>query len=140
MAELTEAEIRANDIAEMRLNVGDRPTAETDRLFSDADMGIFLDREGCDVNRATARALRVIAGNMVMVLKKIERDGLRTDGAAVSAELRKLADEFDSMSMPAHEILRTDEDVARHEADERDALWQRYRDRELGRRYGGYLE
>ena len=108
-----EAVQRASDIAEIRLNVGDRPATESDRLFSDADLAVFLDREECDVNRATARTLRVIAGNYAMVLKKIDRDGLKTDGPAVAAELRQLADEFDAMSAPVHEILRTDADVAR---------------------------
>ena len=140
MAELTEAEIRANNIAAVRLNIGDRPTLESDRLFSDADVGIFLEMEGDDTDRATARALRVIAGNMVMVLKKIERDGLRTDGPAVAAELRRQAEEYDAMSVETSQVLRTDEDVARADADERDETYVRYRERELDRRYGGFLE
>ena len=133
-----EAVQRASDIAEIRLNVGDRPATESDRLFSDADLGVFLDREECDVNRATARTLRVIAGNYAMVLKKIDRDGLKTDGPAVAAELRQLADEFDAMSAPVHEILRTDADVARQETDDRDEIWTRWRERDLDRRYGAY--
>ena len=138
MSELTEQQIRTNNIAEMRLNIGDRPAAATDRLFSDADLGVFLDREVNEVNRATARALRVMAGNYVMVLKKIERDGLRTDGTAMSAELRQLADEFDAMAQSPHEILRTEDDVDRHEANERAELFDRYRERNLDRRYGGF--
>ena len=136
--ELTEEEIRANNIAEIRLNIGDRPTAETDRLFSDADLGVFLARENDDTDLATARALRQIAGNAVMVLKLIKRDGLETNGPAMSAELRKVADEFEAMAVSGHEILRTEEDAARHEADERDELWTRYRERDLDRRYGGF--
>ena len=135
---LTPDEQLAADIAELRLNVGDRPQQDTDRLFSDADLGVFLAREDGDVNRATARALRVIAGNMAMVLKVIERDELRTDGAAVSAELRQLADSFDEMSAQPHTILRSEEDVARQAANEREERWQRYRERRLDWRYGGY--
>lgn len=136
--DLTPDEQRLKEIAELRLNIGDRPQLETDRLFSDEDLNVFLTREDGDVNRATARALRVIAGNMAMVLKVIERDELRTDGAAVSAELRQLADSFDEMSAQPHTILRSEEDIARQQANEREERWQRYRERRLNRRYGGY--
>ena len=135
--ELTEEQILENNIAEIRLNIGDRPAEETDRLFSDADLGVFLARED-DTDLATARALRQIAGSAVMVLKMIKRVGLEVNGPAMSAELRKLADDFEAMAVSGHEILRTEEDAARHEADERDELWTRYRERGLDRRYGGF--
>jgi len=63
-------------------------------IFDDAEIAVFLRVEGNNELRAAALALTTIAGNQAMVLKVIQEQGLQTDGAKLSAELRALADKF----------------------------------------------
>lgn len=62
----------------------------TDFLFTDKEIeAIMALREGIQV--AAASLLRIIAGNETQVSKRITFLELRTDGPAVSKELRELA-------------------------------------------------
>lgn len=58
-----------------------------DPLFSDEELADWLLTEG-HVKLAAAQALDTIGSSEVLTLKVMERQGLRTDGAKVSAELR----------------------------------------------------
>lgn len=83
----------------VRLNITDIATTPADRLFDDAQLTAFLTMSGENVNRASARALRVIAASEVLVGKVIRTQaGTSTDGAKVSAELRALAAVYDAQA------------------------------------------
>lgn len=75
----------------VRLNITDTADAPTDRLFTDEQLTAFLTQAGENINRASAKALLVIAASEVLLGKKIRTQDLSTDGPAVSAELRALA-------------------------------------------------
>ena len=49
-----------------------------------------------DTRRAGARALRIMAASEVLISKVIKTQDLSTDGRAVSAELRALAEQLDA--------------------------------------------
>lgn len=57
-----------------------------------------------DTRRAGARALRVMAASEVLISKVIETQDLSTDGRAVSAELRALADQLDAEAVEADAV------------------------------------
>lgn len=83
----------------VRLNITDIAANPADRLFDDAQLTAFLTMSGENVNRASARALRVIAASEVLVGKVIRTQaGTSTDGAKVSAELRALAAVYDGQA------------------------------------------
>lgn len=72
-------------------------TADLDpgaQVMSDAQLQGFLALYGGNYKRAAARALRTIAASEVLLAKKITTQDLSTDGPAVSAELRALADDL----------------------------------------------
>lgn len=72
-------------------------TADLDpgaQVMSDARLQGFLALYGGNYKRAAARALRTIAASEVLLAKKITTQDLSTDGPAVSAELRALADDL----------------------------------------------
>ncbi|MEO9246462.1 hypothetical protein ABDK96_02060 [Citricoccus nitrophenolicus] len=77
----------------VRLNITDLD--ENAPLLSDDMITGLLVASDENVNRATARALRIIATSEVLVAKKIRTQDLSSDGPAVSAELRAQADEYD---------------------------------------------
>lgn len=83
----------------VRLNITDVADNPADRLFTDDQLTAFLTMSGENVNRASARALRVIAASEVLVGKVIRTQaGTSTDGAKVSAELRALADTYETQA------------------------------------------
>ena len=49
-----------------------------------------------DTRRSAARALRIMAASEVLISKVIKTQDLSTDGRAVSAELRALAEQLDA--------------------------------------------
>lgn len=57
-----------------------------------------------DTRRAGARALRIMAASEVLISKVIKTQDLSTDGRAVSAELRALADQLDAESVEADAV------------------------------------
>lgn len=63
----------------------------TTHLFEDDEIDAFLGLESSSVLRAAAMAIETIAGNEVLVQKKITLLDLKTDGPALSQELRQLA-------------------------------------------------
>lgn len=78
-------------LGKVRLLISDTADVAADRLFTDEQLDAFLDLAGGSVHRTAAEALLVIAGNEVLLSKKIRTQDLSTDGPAVSAELRQLA-------------------------------------------------
>jgi hypothetical protein len=84
---------------QVRLYITDTDDTPANRLFTDAQLTVFLNSKGDNVFRAAAQALRVIAASEVMVGKVIRTQaGTSTDGAKVSAELRALAAEYDAQA------------------------------------------
>lgn len=79
------------DIATVRLLIVDVAEPADDRLFTDAQVGAFIDLNAGAIRLAAADALEAIAVSEVLVSKKIRTQTLTTDGPAVSAELRALA-------------------------------------------------
>jgi len=78
---------------------------EVSPLFTDAQIGTFLDMAGGRVKRAAALALETIATSEVLISKVIRTTDLQTDGAKVAAELRARA-----------KALREEDDEAADEA------------------------
>lgn len=82
---------------QVRLYITDISDDPAKRLFTDAQLTVFLNRNGDNVYRAAAQALRVIAASEVLIGKVIKTQaGTSSDGAKVSAELRALAAEYDT--------------------------------------------
>lgn len=77
----------------VRLNISDMGD---DPALSDEDIELLLKTFDGSANRASARALRIIAASEVMVSKVIQTQDLRTDGRAVAEALRGLAQDFDA--------------------------------------------
>lgn len=78
-------------IALVRLYIADLATTEEDRLLTDDQLGVLIDANAGNARFAAADALETIAASEVLVSKKIRTQTLTTDGPAVSAELRALA-------------------------------------------------
>jgi hypothetical protein len=70
------------------------PLAPAAYLFEDDHLQMFLTVNGDRVLLAAAQALMALAANEALVSKKIRTEDLSTDGPAVSAELRRLADSY----------------------------------------------
>lgn len=72
-------------------------TADLDpnqQVMSDDQLLGFLALYQGNYKRAAARALRTVAASEVLLAKKVTTQDLSTDGPAVSAELRALADDL----------------------------------------------
>jgi hypothetical protein len=76
-------------VGKVRLLIPDLDPTNT--LWTDAQTQAFLDLEESDVRRGAALALETLASNEALVSKVITTQDLRTDGAAVAAELRQRA-------------------------------------------------
>ncbi|MGN7250055.1 hypothetical protein [Arthrobacter sp. SAFR-014] len=84
-------------LGQIRLLITDVSDVPAERLFTDAQLNVFYQLRGENVNRAAARALTVIAASEVLVGKVIRNQaGQSTDGAKVSAELRALAATYEA--------------------------------------------
>ena len=77
----------------VRLNISDMGD---DPALSNEDLKLLLKTFDGSANRASARALRIIAASEVLVSKVIQTQDLRTDGRAVAEALRGLAQDFDA--------------------------------------------
>jgi hypothetical protein len=77
---------------QVRLLISD--TDRANRYFATVEINDFLALNGNSVRRAAAQALDAIAGNEVLVSKKIRTQDLSTDGPAVAKELRAQAAEL----------------------------------------------
>lgn len=83
------------DLGFIRLLISDIGGKDTTSfIFKDDEIEAILARRA-NVFTAAASLLRVIAGNEAMVLKRIEFMELKTEGDAVSKELRQLATELE---------------------------------------------
>lgn len=70
------------------------PLAPAAYLFEDDHLQSFLTLNGEKPLLAAAQALMALAANEALVSKKIRTEDLSTDGPAVAAELRRLADSY----------------------------------------------
>lgn len=84
---------RTADIALVRLWAADTGTGE-DQLLTDGQYDQLIEAEQGSLRLAAAAALEVMAVSEVLVSKKIRTQTLSTDGPAVSAELRALAERY----------------------------------------------
>lgn len=83
----------STDEGRVRLLVSD--TDDNAREWTDAEITAALSLGGT-VHQAAAILLRALAGNEARLLKKIETHGLKTDGPALSRELRELANDIEA--------------------------------------------
>lgn len=104
------AESDAKAVALIRLNIADEAADPDKRLLSDDQLETLLTHFKGSTNRASARALRIIAASEVLVSKAIRTQDLSTDGAKVADALRRLAEDFDA-------------EADAEEADDDGALW-----------------
>lgn len=79
------------DVRLVRLWTADLSSGE-DQLLTDQQYQDLIDANDGSLRLAAADALEVMATSEVLVSKKIRTQTLATDGPAVSAELRALAD------------------------------------------------
>jgi len=78
-------------LGQVRLLITDTSDVVGDRIFTDDQLDAFYTLNAENVKRTAAQALLVMAASEVLVSKKIRTQDLSTDGPAVSAELRALA-------------------------------------------------
>lgn len=78
-------------LGRVRLLITDTSSVPADQIFSDDQLDAFLEMSEGNVYRTAAEALLVLAANEALLSKKIRTQDLSTDGPAVSAELRALA-------------------------------------------------
>ena len=79
------------DVNQVRLWAADLGSGDA-QLLTDQQYQSLIDANGGSLRRAAADALDIMATSEVLVSKKIRTQTLSTDGPAVSAELRALAD------------------------------------------------
>lgn len=77
----------------VRLNITDLD--ESAFLLTDDQIRGLLAASGENVNRATAKALHIIATSEVLVSRKIRTQDLQSDGPAVARSLMDLAAEYE---------------------------------------------
>ena len=82
-----------DELQAVRLLVADVDTSN--ELLTDAQYEQLLELEDDNVWLAAAAALRIMATSETLVQKRIRLLDLQTDGPAVSAELRKIADGYE---------------------------------------------
>jgi len=74
-------------------------------IFSDEEIGVFLDLNGGNVRLAGAQALDQIAASQVLILKYIEVNGLRTNGQAVANALHAQAESLRAQAAEDEESM-----------------------------------
>jgi hypothetical protein len=99
------------DIALVRLYIADLTTDPADYLLTDGQLGTLIDGNAGNTRLAAADALEAIAASEVLVSKKIRTQTLTTDGPAVSAELRALAQRHRDIAAGAAAAVADAEDV-----------------------------
>ena len=80
----------SQDILYVRVLIGDPDPDGVNRLFSNSEIAVFLERTGHPLLCA-ARMLDAIAVNEVLLSKVIRTQDLSTDGSKVADSLRKQA-------------------------------------------------
>lgn len=96
-------------VGQVRLNIADVHDDVTKRLLTDPQISALLQGNRDSVNRASWRALIIIASSEVLVSKKIRTQDVQTDGPATSAELRLLAATY--LAAAQEEEAKADEDA-----------------------------
>lgn len=94
-----------DQIDAVRLLIAD--PGDTDPLLTDQQIETLFDLAGGSVHLAAAQALEAIAVSEVLVSKKIRTQSLSTDGPAVSAELRALANRLRATAQAAADLADT---------------------------------
>jgi len=84
----------STDLMLVRLNLGEDPDDPNTHVLSDMALTAWLDRFDNNTDLVTHRALITIAMSEALVAKKITSQHLTTDGPALSAELRALAETY----------------------------------------------
>lgn len=79
-------------------DIGGKEQKDEEWIFTDKEIGAFLEMWEENVMMAAAIAMRTMAGNEAMVAKKISFLELETDGPALAGALEKLADKLETMS------------------------------------------
>ncbi len=77
---------------QVRLLIPDRDVSSA--VFSDEEIAVFLTAEVQIPKRAAALALETLAADRAMVLQVIKTNGLMTDGAKLSTEIRARAQQL----------------------------------------------
>lgn len=86
----------STDVGKLRLLIMD--TQASAYIFEDEEVSTFLALESASIRRGAALALETMASNDAYVLKRIELLDLKTDGPAVSKELRARAADLRSQA------------------------------------------
>src|SRR5690625_3210370 len=84
----------STDLMLVRLNLGENPDDPNTHVLSDTALEAWLDRFDNNTDLVTHRALITIAMSEALISKKITSQHLTTDGPALSAELRALAETY----------------------------------------------
>ena len=84
---------RATDVGKVRVLVPDEDDDATNR-FEDEDMQVFLDLNGSDVLPAAAQALERIAGDELLLFKRVKIDVIEVDGPALQRAYAGLAKRY----------------------------------------------
>ena len=87
---VNDLEARSDDLAYVRLLIGDTSPNSADQLFTDNDLVMVVQREGA-LKLGAAALLDRIAGSELLLGKRITSQDLSTDGVAVARELRAMA-------------------------------------------------
>jgi hypothetical protein len=93
MANTYDVDQLAEEANQVRLLISDTDTTAGKFIFDDKEIAAFLSMEE-GVLLAAARAFEVIAGNEILVQKRIKILDLSTDGPSEAKELRALAKEW----------------------------------------------
>lgn len=93
----------STNIALVRLNLGEDPTNQETHVLSDTALETWLEHFDQNTDLVTHRALITIAMSEALLSKKITSQHLSTDGPALSAELRALAETYKQASDEANE-------------------------------------
>lgn len=88
----------STNIALIRLNLGEDPTNQETHVLSDTALETWLEHFDQNTDLVTHRALITIAMSEALLSKKITSQHLSTDGPALSAELRALAQTYKDAS------------------------------------------
>lgn len=98
-----------SDVGYVRLTIGDTIVDPAGQVFTDAEIGAFLKREGGPLS-AAARALDIIADSEARLSKAIRTQDLATDGAKVADSMRKHAASLRAQAKAAGEGVDDAED------------------------------
>lgn len=85
-------------VAYVRQQIADNPDVVANQIFTDTEIEAFISQAMGNLTLASANALRSLAANEALVLKKMSVEGEDTDGAAVAESLRKIAFDLEMLA------------------------------------------